>query len=154
MGIFCVSAPAIKPIFKGFAPHLLSSYGPTDSKNKYVTSTRPGDTSSRNRLSRNMWDDIELPDQDAPRSESIVKGSLTRSHSSSSFWRSRVVESDARSTEGVLPFMGSKMEVHKHTVVTVEIRDRKQSAGSGGISIESQEDLNNRSIMKLPQSWN
>ncbi|KAF8855855.1 hypothetical protein BDZ45DRAFT_746001 [Acephala macrosclerotiorum] len=53
MGIFCVSAPAIKPIFKRFAPHLLSSYGYTDSKNRYLLSTRPVETASRNRLSRN-----------------------------------------------------------------------------------------------------
>ncbi|KAE8445565.1 hypothetical protein EG329_013329 [Mollisiaceae sp. DMI_Dod_QoI] len=168
MGIFCVSAPAIKPIFKRFAPNLLSTYGYTDSKNQYSDSSRPNDlVTSQNRHSRNAWfkngGAIELSgqDQDAPRSESFVKGSLTRSQRLSSFWRARDVENDDRSADGVLPFMGSneprRMEVVKQTVVTVEVRDRKQpevrtQASSGKSSIASYEDLNNRSVLKFSKS--
>jgi hypothetical protein len=70
---------------------------------------------------------IEL--DDGPRSESYVKKSALQSQSSSEFW-ARDMENDARSSEGVLPFMGTngkgKNVVFKHTVTTVvETRDRR-----------------------------
>jgi hypothetical protein len=161
MGIFCVSAPAIKPIFRRFAPHLLSSYGYSDSKNPYNGSTRPSDTAtSETRPSRKMWHKnrgvIEL--DDGPRGESFVKRSALQSHSSSEFW-TRDIESDARSSDGVLPFFGSlekgKNVVYKHTTFTVvETRDRRQSAAGPLVvndksSIESGEDLSNKSVLKF-----
>jgi hypothetical protein len=76
MGIFCVSAPAIKPIFKRFAPNLLSSYIYSDSKNPFVGSTGPSNTvTSDRRESRNAWfrnrGVIEL--DDGPRRELCEK---------------------------------------------------------------------------------
>jgi hypothetical protein len=90
--------------------------------------------------------------------ESFVKKSALQNQSSSDFW-ARDVENDARSSEGVLPFMGTNEKgrnvVFKHTVFTVvETRDRRQSEAStlGGnekSSIDSGEDLSNRSVMKF-----
>lgn len=161
MGIICVSAPAIKPIFKRFAPHLLSSYGYSDSSIPYNGLAGPGHTAtSHNQRSGNTWfknrDVLEL---DARlRSECSMKRSVLRSQSSSEFWAGDV-ENDARSSEGVLPFMGSlekeRNVVYKHTTFTVvETRDTRRSMSgiTGSIdksSIESGEDLSNRSVMKF-----
>jgi hypothetical protein len=162
MGIFCVSAPAIKPIFKRFTPQLLSSHGYTDSKSPYFGSSKPSDTTnSHRRHSRNMWFKnrgvFELGH--GPRSASFVKGSAVRSQSSSEFWQTRDVENDATSSVGVLPFMGTtekpKNVVYKHTVFTVvETRhSRTNGATTPGSnhesSIESGEDLSNRSVLKF-----
>jgi hypothetical protein len=97
---------------------------------------------------------IELGD--GPRSENFVERSTLQSQSSSEFW-ARDVENDSRSSEGVLPSMGSlekeRNVVYKCTTFTVvEARDRRQSVagipGSNGkSSIESGEDLINRSVM-------
>ena len=161
MGIFCVSAPAIKPIIEQFAPRLLSSYGYSDSQGPYNGSSKTSNTAtshkrrSENKLSKNR-SAMEL--HGGPRSERFMKRSVLRSQGPSELW-ARDVENDAWSSEGILPFMGSlekgRNVVYKHTVVTVvETRDWRQSkasisASNDKSSIESGEDLNNRSVLKF-----
>jgi len=90
-----------------------------------------------------------------------VKRPTLQSQSSSEFW-TRDVENDSMSVGGVLPFVGNlekeRKVVYKHTTFTVvETRDRRQSVagtpGSNGKrSIESGEDLSNRSVVKFSSS--
>ena len=99
---------------------------------------------------------IEL--HDGPRIQSYVNRSVLRSQGSSELW-TRDVEHDSWSSERILPFMGSlekgRNVVYKHTVVTVvETRDGRQSragtiASNDKSSIESGDDLNNRSVLKF-----
>jgi hypothetical protein len=129
MGIFCVSTPAVKPVFKRFAPYILSSsYGYADSKNIYGAPAKPSTTVASHSRCFKPRGAIELDDN--THSETFVQGSITRSQSSVGFWRERDVENDATSLEGILPFMGAEKEgkaIVKHTVVTIETRNRKGS---------------------------
>lgn len=79
MGIFCVSAPAMKPIFRRYAPGILSSYTNPGSKARSHTLEAYGskppfsNPASKHRWTLKQNGSIELVDEDSERSGEATK---------------------------------------------------------------------------------
>lgn len=143
VGIFCVSAPAMKPIIRRYTPGLLSSsMGPSSNAHSRTQDTYGSKQQFSNRASKRRWTlrqngIIELADQD-PEWSGAAKST------SGSTWG--VNES---SQERGMGSMG-KGGIVKSMSVSVDVAQRGVSEDTQGkSSLRSQEDLNGRSFVRM-----
>jgi hypothetical protein len=140
VGLFCVSAPAIKPLVRSYAPSFFSSTGANvpSSSDRYPGSGKSrGQTLTyiRSRLggSNNASDAFELcsksnSNRQLPLYEQRKNNNAFGAHSNSrsSFWSKGGRQSDTESMENVLPIMESSgMEAVKSATARIDIEEER-----------------------------
>lgn len=127
MGIFCVSAPAMKPIMKKFAPGLMSTIsGYGTSSNRYFQSKKgtTGTTDTKDRWTFKPSGAIELGESE--QGSFANAHSRTRSSSVGRLWKKRDLEEggDSESTEELGIAAGPRVvhqDIVKRTDITIEV---------------------------------